>query len=224
MLTKTSREFPPALTRARCLLPVRGCGAIRTEAHTVGCMCRNLTGCLASMAMQGSLVWLPNCLRRSRSIEDIGSSTALRSEHMRCDALTISQLSSADTVTQRSGPNNRPHPPFSLASSACSASTELCCTTWVPRPDAGRTTARLAGGRFRPSRTGSHLAYRGPTSAKTYPTFRARQTPVDSLDAVCGMTGRCRNEVLERLKYYPKTSRIPSNVRARSQPAGVTGA
>ena len=60
------------------------CARVRGHPHggrTVGCMCRNLTGCSASTAMQRSLVWLPNCLRRSRSIEDIGSSTALRSEH-----------------------------------------------------------------------------------------------------------------------------------------------
>jgi hypothetical protein len=58
-----------------------------------------------------------------------------------------------------------------------------------PRPDAGSTTARSAGGQFRRRRTGSHPAYRGPTSAGTCPTYQARQTSSCRIRSPLGLSG-----------------------------------
>jgi hypothetical protein len=167
-----------AVAMARSLLHARERGAIRTVALTAGCMCRSRTSCPVSRAMRPNSAWRRNCLRLSRSTGDSRSNTVLRSERTRCSVLTISQPSWADTVTPRSGPRSTQHQPSLPVYSACSASREPCCTIWVPRPGAGGTTARSFGGEFRPLRTGSQPAYRGPTAPTICPTYQARQRPV----------------------------------------------
>src|SRR5215471_19273773 len=50
-----------------------------------------------------------------------------------------------------------------------------CCTTWVPPPGAGSTTAPISWWAVRLCRIGSLPAYRGPTAARTCRMYQARQ-------------------------------------------------